>query len=393
MKLGSQSLRRALLGLFAIFCLISLRTSIADEACPNGPIAEGKYCRLFVYYEKNENKKLDPRVGDALGVEKSSQTRAIGLVIAISKYPNMDGVNLPAAETDGRRLAQFLVVSQKFDEVILLADEDANQENLTYFLEDYLPNRANYFNGKARLLIAYSGHGRSPTPDVLAAFVLSNAKDYEKPAGMYAMYRLTENLDLLSKKYFHVLTLVNACFGGGVFTIVSAGGNADAFTKPGSYAITAGDEANEVFSLNHARGSVFFDNIITGVTRGDADLDKSGSYRRQTGEGEIIRTGYTRTMMLASYLTRVFENVNKDLKKDDKNLQISEPWFGPAQKNYARGGFFSFTAFFFLSDRDGYASLSIPFDAPLKTPTVAFNPIPPSVPSAPGYQWPMSTGE
>lgn len=387
MKLGSQSLRRALLGFFAIFCLISLRTSLADEACPNGPLTEDKYCRFFVYYEKNENKKLDPRVADALGVEKSSQTRAIGLVIAISKYPNMDSVNLPAAETDGRRLVQFLIVSQKFDEVILLADEDANQENLTYFLEYYLVNRANNFNGKARLLIAYSGHGRSPTPDVLPAFVLSNAEDYEKPAGMYAMSRLTNHLFKLSTKYFHVLTLVNACFGGGVFTIANAGGNADAFTKPGSYAITAGDEANEVFSLNHTRGSVFFDNIITGVSRGDADLDKSGSYRRQTGEGEIIRTGYTRTMMLASYLTRVFENVNKDLKKDKKTLQISEPWFGPAQKEYARGGFF------FLSDMDGYTSQSIPYDAPLKTPTVTLNPIPPSVPSVPGNQWPINTGE
>lgn len=384
MELRNQSLRRALLGLFATYCLISLRTSLADDVCPNGPFAEDKYCRLFVYYEKNENKKLEPRVGDALGVDKSSQTRAIGLVIAISKYPNMDGVSLPAAETDGKRLVQFLVVSQKFDEVILLADEDANQENLTYFLEDYLPNRANYFNGKARLLIAYSGHGRSPTPNVQAAFVLSNAKDYEKPDGMYAMSRLTETLDFLSGKYFHILTLVNACFGGGVYTIVNGGGNADAFTKPGSYAITAGDEANEVFSLKSSRGSVFFDNIITAVTRGDADLDKSGSYMRQSGEGETVRTGYTRTMMLASYLTRVFENVNKDLKKDGNDLQISEPWFGPAQKKYARGGFF------FLSDSDGYNSLSIP-DAPLKTPTVAFNSIPPSVPSIPDYQ-PMNTG-
>jgi lysozyme len=320
--------------------------------CANGAQVEDKYCTLFVYYERDPKKELDSRIADALGITKSSETRAIGLVVAISKYPKIEGADLEAAGVDGRRLVSFLVESQKFDEVIYLSDSDATPANLKYFLSKYLPGRASYFKGKARLLIAYSGHGQAPSKTNVASFVMSNAESFDDPEGVFEMSGLALYLDKLSESYFHVLTLINACFGGNFYLLNSKPGNADSISDPGSYAITAGDEGNEVYALNPARGSVFFDNLINAVTRGDADIDLSQNYQRQSGDGEVIRTGYTRTMMLASYLTRVFGHVNVDIKSAGKNLKLSMPWFGPAQTEYARGGFF------FLTDRNGYADFN-----------------------------------
>ncbi|UTJ45429.1 caspase family protein [Atlantibacter subterranea] len=313
--------------------------------CQNGAMVHKEYCRFFIYYRNAKADKLDIRISDALQIpdQDASKTRAIGLIIAISKYPALNA-NLEAAEVDGKRLANFLIYGQKFDEVILLKDQDATAENIDYFLQDYLPARGEMFNKKARLLIAYSGHGRFGTQDGLSskqpAFVLSHASDIDGSKGMYGMPALNDQLNLLSKRYFHVLTLVNACFGAGLYGMTTGAGNSNAYSKPGAIAIAAGDNKTEVYSLNKEKGSVFFDLIINGVTSGVADERYGKSYMVKVNGKKEFYAGITRTLSLFVYLNDRYIDVNQELVDRGQTLRLSDAWIGHTEEQVGPGGFF-----------------------------------------------------
>ena len=336
-----------------------------EGVCQNGPakgaqVKDEKYCAFFRYYETNPNKPLDTRIADALQIESSRETRAIGLVIAISSYPNLSPRHdLPAAAVDGERMVNFLINTQQFDEVIALTDKDASIDTIHYFLKKYLPSRASEFNGKARLLIAYSGHGRfggaafdtSQKP----ALILSGADAMDATDGVYDMEDFYSDIKALAgtntpasraRSAYHVITLVNACYGGAIFTDGKPGGNPDDFPSPGSYAITAGNDKTEVPSLIQNRGSLFFDLVIEGVTSGYADPLYWDAYKTVDSSGTPSDPhGLTRSLALVEFLTGNFDKIKRDRSHSADPLTLSAPWFGPAQSDVARGGFF------FLSDR------------------------------------------
>jgi len=341
-------------GLTWLVCLLTsaaAQTPPFSGTCANGaPAREERFCRFFVHFNSDANAPLDTRIADAVGVKTAAETRSIGLIIAIDKYPNMPGHDISAAAVDGTRLADFLVREQKFDEVIVLRNEDATVDNINYFLEDYLVNRAAEFQKKARLLIAYSGHGRygksDGTADTMAAFVLGTASDVNGSMGMYKMQEFATDVENLAGRYFHVLTLINACYGGGFFREGSLGGNPDAFAKPGSYAITAGSANDLVPALDSSRGSVFFDLLIDGVTQGVADPLYWDAYSTVSIDGsKVQQSGLTRTSALTTYLTSAYTRIAHERASSDPNFNLSDPWIGPAQSGVALGGFF------FLSDR------------------------------------------
>jgi len=317
--------------------------------CPNGaPARDEKYCHFFVHFNKDSNSPLDIRIAEALEVKTASETRSIGLIVAIDKYPMIPGGDISAAAVDARRLQDFLIQEQKFDEVILLRNEEATVDNINYFLEDYLVNRPADFNKKARLLIAYSGHGRFGTSDgagdTQAAFILSGATDVNGYTNIYKMQNFAQDIEFLAPKYFHIITLINACYGGGFFTSGSLGGNADAYRKPGSYAITAGTDRDVTIATDASRGSVFFDQLITGITTGDADLAYKNAYGVVDVNGAGQYLGLARTNALMTYLTTQFELISKDRRKSAPDFRLNEPWIGPAQPGIARGGFFFLSA-------------------------------------------------
>ena len=336
--------------MFAALMIAAPSFASEDEdfsaVCENGALAPSEYCKFFVFYRKDGGGSLDVRVGDALKVTKPEETRAIGLVISISKYPNIKA-DIQAADVDGERMVHFLTGSQKFDEVIHLRNEEATKDNINWFLDTYLVNRAAAFDGKARLLIIYSGHGlygdNNGISGKQAAFVLSSAKSDADPSALYKMSELSGSLQNLSQKYFHVLTLINACFGGGLFGVGKMGGNPDAFTKPGSYGIAAGDDKTEVYSLNPTQGSVFVDTLIDGITSGKADTRYRASYVINGGDGRQITAGITRTNRLFNYITDVYADVNQKLAQSNEHVQLVEPWLGSTQNEIARGGFFFLT--------------------------------------------------
>jgi len=346
MKIYSNLTLKSVTAIALFIACILAKCAAAQGICPNGAMVEEKYCKYFAYYETDRNKTLDVRLGDILGIKMSSETRSIGFVISVSKYPLIKNADIPAAAVDGDRLVRFLIRTQKFDEVIHLADEEVTQDTINYFLETYLPARGMMFKGKARLFIAYSGHGRPSAQGRPAAFVLSAAKDPDKSDGVYKMKQLGDYLESLSGEYFHVLTMVNACFSGGIFSYSAGGGSANEYILPGAYAITAGDKANEVYSLDEKQGSVFFDRFIYGVTRGEADDLLSQEWELQGNTKASLKIGIVRTAVLSDYIGNEFYKVNKSLRRNGEILQLRLPWIGPTQDGNARGGFF------FLSDRE-----------------------------------------
>lgn len=348
---------------WAVALLICSSGSLAQEnsgysgTCPNGaPAGDPRFCRFFVQFNTDSAKLLDVRIADALGVASANETRSIGLVISIDSYPNLPGYDVSAAGVDGTRLVSFLLNQQKFDEVILLRNGDATVENINYFLEEYLPNRADDFNKKARLLIAFSGHGRYGTSDGTTdrrpAYLLSGVTDVNGSAHIYKMDDLASNVEALAGRYFHVLTLINACYGAGFFKSGSAG-NADAFSEPGSYAITAGARNDIVAAIDPSRGSLFFDLIIEGVTQGKADPLYWEAYEMVGLDGvPVLKKGLTRTQALSTFLTSSYARIRRQRTRFDANFKLGNPWIGSAQKGDAPGGFF------FLSERGNTAPMA-----------------------------------
>jgi GH25 family lysozyme M1 (1,4-beta-N-acetylmuramidase) len=323
--------------------------------CPdNGPGAgaparEEKYCPFFVSFNRDTSDTLDERIQTNLGVTSADQTRSIAFLIVIGKYPHIkDGsgkvMDLSAAEADGDNLVNFLINDQKFDEVIVLRDGDATASNINYFLSDYLIHHAADFPNHGRLLIAYSGHGRQTTPTEDAAFLLSEVTNPDGTDNVYPMKWMAEAVTKLSASYFHVATLINACWGGSFF---SAGGygDDDATDQPGALAVTAGSADKTVQALDKSRGSVFFDFLIDGVTRGVGDPQWWIHYGTlRDGKGKPIKKkGLTRLHQLADYLKGSYNIINTMKKSDSTFEKLDRPWIGPTQNGPERGGFFFLT--------------------------------------------------
>ncbi len=341
---------RHLLNVAALYLLLSAPAhgqappTDYSGTCSNGaPAREARYCPFIVQYNKGAG-TLSPIVRELLGVSHASDTRLIGFIIAIDDYPKIPGHNLSAAAADARNLQNFLTNDQKFDEVIFLRNADATVDNINYFLEDYLPNHADDYRGsdgkaKARLLIAYSGHGRPQTPSSQAAFILSSADDPNGSSGIYKMTNFTADVSSLASHYFHVLTLINACFGANIFTPGDRGA-AGVPNGPGSFAITAGSPKNEVQALIPQRGSLFFDLIVNGIKNGDADTQSGGFYLTD-GTSVTSHGGLTLSLPLYNYLSGSFYKINSiQTKADPHFLSLSAPYFGPVQEGSAEGGFF-----------------------------------------------------
>jgi lysozyme len=338
--------------ILAMFCAVAAHSQPASfhGTCPKGPmVTEAKYCNFFVHYNPGDA-VLPEGVGDLLHLSKPAETRSIGLIIEIDSYPNMPGHDLAAAKKDGDNLRNFLVNEQHFDEVIVLRNADATEENINYFLRTYLVTHGDEYQGgdakpRARLLIAYSGHGRSKTPTTEAAFILGAAADPNGSSSIYDMRDFASRVVDLAPHYYHVLTLINACYGGNVFAKAMTGA-ADTPDGPGSYVITAGPPTNEVMALIPDRGSLFFDLIINAIRQGEADPDAYEdilSTYVTTGDSLHKSTGsLTESFTLPGYLARKYRVIKQAQRKANPSFDISDPYGGPLQKGpeMAKGFFF-----------------------------------------------------
>jgi GH25 family lysozyme M1 (1,4-beta-N-acetylmuramidase) len=347
--------------------LFSTRAT-ADTTCPEGVLEI--YCSAFVHYQVGP-RELDSRIVDGLGLNDGAQTRSIAFIIAIDHYPNLSNADVKAAAVDGERLTDFLINDQQFDEVILLKNDTATAAAISYFLDVYLPNRALVFGGKARLLIAYSGHGTYETGTTRPEFVLSQAHNLtDDVTNLYKMKTFADSVVGLAPHYFHVLTLINACYGANFFAgAAPRAGDPDGWNEPGAYAVTAGDTKTTVPSLDESRGSLFFDLLISGIQAGVADEEYFRYFALYGSNGELLqRYGIARTGAVENYLSTAFERINRDhLGKDKQFERLSHPWIGSTTNDPAAAGGF----FFLMTHKTGGFDLGTsplePYAFPPKT--------------------------
>jgi GH25 family lysozyme M1 (1,4-beta-N-acetylmuramidase) len=320
--------------------------AFGDEQCTNGPgtgayVYDKKYCGYFAHF-KNDDEKPDPRINKYLGLAPDVPVRSFALVVGVSKYPNLpdDQKSLVAAAHDTQKLTEFLVNVQEFDEVVVLKDEDATNEAIEYFLTDYFVKQAKQYQKRSRFLFAFSGHGlTSSIPGAPPRLALSNARDGGDNENLVKVGILREYFDDLARLSFHVLVLINACEGGGFFSLAPAGGNEDSYDRQGARGITAGGLNDLVYSSpGNSNGSVFFDKIIEGVSRGSADKfpPEVVSAIGATG-GDIVRLG-----QLVGWLTTEIYVLNAT---GGGKTKFQNPWHGSIEPvdTVAEGGFFFLT--------------------------------------------------
>ncbi len=313
------------------------------QACSNGAGVDTQYCRFFKVFRPS-TEVVDKRIVDRIATPPGAPTRSIALIVGIGKYPHLGRgqQELKPASIDVEKLTRFLIDDQKFDEVIVLQDEDATAANLNYFLNTYLPQRGFEYKRNTRLLVAYSGHGINQTPTFPAAFILGDASGPSDTTHLFPMSELRLRLESLSTNYFHLLALVNACYGGNTFGAGSAG-SSNVSDRPGSYVLTAGSEKEPVASFGGATdGSIFFDSIIKGVRDGVADPEY---LRIITASGEQVQQGgITRLGALTVYLATEIEIINKrgGVTFEGQPMRLESPWIGTVQagQSFSRGGFF-----------------------------------------------------
>ncbi|MFS2139162.1 GH25 family lysozyme [Duganella sp. Dugasp56] len=312
--------------------------SVEAATCPNGAEVDTlARCKYFEQYTK-PTIEHDLRITERLGVKDAKSIRSIALIVGIDTYSNFppERKNLAPAKADVDNLREFFKSDQKFDEVIVLRNQDATTENIEYFLGQYLPQLGLEMIKKTRLVFAYSGHGVDSSNARKAVFLLSNAKNPDDLANSYRMNDLRDRLSTLSINYFHVLALINACYGGHLFDNGqgNGGGSMNTTEQPGAYAMTASSDLHTSASLGRkGDGSIFFDNLIAGIKSGAADreylriMDADGKLQQQGG---IVRLG-----ALNSYLDTEYEILNRR-----NNIHLDKTWIGPIQDSHARGGFF-----------------------------------------------------
>jgi uncharacterized caspase-like protein len=89
--------------------------------------------------------------------EMSATDISVALVIGVSKYRYL--TPLESTQNDARELADFLLDSGEFEQVILLTEEDATKRAIEYFMEDYIPTFLQGHRRRSRFLFCFSGHG------------------------------------------------------------------------------------------------------------------------------------------------------------------------------------------------------------------------------------------
>ncbi|UIJ83147.1 GH25 family lysozyme [Rhizobium leguminosarum] len=326
----------------AAMALAITSASAEDFSCENGALVkDGTLCRFFRYYAADD-KQQDSRVIQQLGAESGQSVRSIAIIVAIDHYA-MEDSDLPPAKVDGDNLEKFLIDGQKFDEVIVLRNEDATKDRIGYFVGDYVNSLYALYQGRTRVLFAYSGHGTRNLNSAGSSLVLSAATSTADLPNLIPLSELNEKLHQASQANFQVLALINACYGAGVFQSADAGGNPFITSSRGAHAMTAGSPDELVWSRpGQTSGSIFFDAIIRGIDSGDADKSNHVLVANEQGESFVVPSYIVRLGSLLQYVTEKVQDLgtNPATKK-----AYGFPWLGSVMASGAP----SEGAFFFLA--------------------------------------------
>lgn len=221
---------------------------------------------LFVV--KTDNRSIYQRFLNRIGFDWNKTGRSFAIVAGISEYPNMSGHEnklIPAAE-DMRKMINYVVDVEKFDEVVLLQNENFNLENMDFFLDKYFPERLKEFP-QSRFLFIYSGHGmttKMPNGAMSGAILTSDAKHLSDREHTISMATIRAQLTNIINNAYDVLVLINACYSG-EFIDKTFGGNFDPRLS-GAHAIVAGGPSELTWHKGEVgSGSVFFEKVLTAL--------------------------------------------------------------------------------------------------------------------------------
>jgi len=338
-----------LLAAWVFSLLISTSAACRAEECVAIPDVDQLHCKFFFHYNRTVA-AADPIVATALGLGDDESTRSIAIILGIHSYPKLEtgAPELLPAKNDVEHLKTFLKNDQRFDEIVVLENDDVNIGNIDYFLSSYLIENARR-HPKSRVLITYSGHGvGSSAVGSKGSLLLSQARNDRDTAHMISMGVFKQYLAELAPQNFQLLALINACFGGDVFSESPAGGNIYVSGGQSARALTAGAADELVYSLGGAsQGSIFFDSLIETVKSGEGEAASRISDAQ--GQSKLIRRGIILLGELLSQMTSNVEYINSSMGK-----QYAVPWEGSVMPPplVAKAGFF------FLSKKKQIAGVS-----------------------------------
>lgn len=274
-----------------------------------------KYKGFFVHY--TDSRSYPEKVLNSVHLTTKDVGRSFALIVGVASYRKLPPEQqLGAAAEDVRKLQNYLVTQEFFDEVVVLKDSDVTFENLRYFLVTYFPSRLRSAP-KSRFLFAYSGHGFQVDSD--GFLVSSEAESLTDTGNSLPMAVVRDLLAILVKSAYQTLVLVNACHSGAFLTF--SGGDTALPKEPGAHVITAAGTSEKAWSdPSVGTGSEFFERLLDGLN-GGADIYPV----RGNQHGDGIVTVYE----LMDYLRA--------------NVRSSTPQLGYLARDKTEGGFFFLT--------------------------------------------------
>jgi len=306
------------------FLFFTASAEAGTPSCPEGgpSVKSPVFCKYFRKYSAlgtNANERISRNLH-----ENPQKVRSIALLVGVDNYKNKEW-NIPPAAKDIQMLEKLLIEDQKFDEVIVLQNGDATKEVILYFINEYIPSQLDlYEDGKTRVLFAYSGHGSAATNKGSARLVLSGASRESDPGNTIEASLLNTYLTELGRKSFHLLALINACYGGDLFGLALTGSSYDVEEK-GAYAITGPNDSLAWGLDKHNSGSILFEKLVAGIQTGKADEKNMYLASNGIGKTALIKNDFIRLGKLHGYLVEEIQELGKN-PKTGKGYGL--PWLG-----------------------------------------------------------------
>ncbi|MBY5394630.1 hypothetical protein HFN01_07285 [Rhizobium leguminosarum] len=325
----------------SVVVVISMGASSPAECAVGLELFDTAKCGFFVRYQSKTaiDDRLEKRI--PAGNPADPPIRSFAMVVGVSFYPNFPNKEdryLAPAKNDVMNLVKFLE-RQKFDEVILLENFDANKENINFFLDEYLPSQLDLYGKRARVLFIHTGHGAAgAVPGQPGSLVLSGARGARDYSNIYQLRDLSAKLEILAQKSYHFAALLGSCYSGGVFSSTnSVGDNSFYPGEPGAHAVTSTKDDDLAYGLRESTGSVFFDGLIEGVESGKGDRDYSGWIELADGGLHLVGGGIIRLGAVTAYISARLDNLGINPRT---NRQFPQLRFGTLRPSQVGGAFF-----------------------------------------------------
>jgi GH25 family lysozyme M1 (1,4-beta-N-acetylmuramidase) len=323
-----MSVRSVLTLLFCIAAAGSVgRASTESVDCarlPGAVVPEAAMCGWFKEYVPRGSRAVDPRIEDRFPTASANAPpiRSFAFVVSVSKYPQMDAQHrdLAAVRTDLPNIVNFLK-EQQFDEVIVLEDEAATNQNIRMVFERYLVPQMSIFGGRARFLFAFDGHGsRSADPSLPGGLALSTieGENDTDPDNSFPLADLASRLQVVASLAYQSVALLGSCYSGGIFPRSADAQSYSYSLKPGAHVVASAKQNQFAWTLGGTKGTVFFEYFLSAVRNAqprplDQRLIISNFERAASPDSAIVR------------LERAVLDVNERLENTN-NPMTNEPF-------------------------------------------------------------------